>query len=154
VANTYDVSPADVAAELPGLFPGGFTALTKPTELQVQGLIDTADTVITLRIIDNVGQSPELTDKAAAIAKRYILNYVLAVVTRIVYAGNDPVQIGQAAAPYEAAAKVLLDSIDVLGAQAIGTGDASPTTLGNMTTRSLMLCDDDLDPNCGRRGRW
>jgi hypothetical protein len=154
VANTYTVVPADVAAELPGLFPGGFSATTRPTDAQVQGFIDTADTIVTLRVRDNVGTDPANTDRAAPIARRYILNYVLAIVTRIVYAGNDAVQVNAMAAAYDVAAKTLLDSITALGEQAIGTGTAAPEVLGNMTTRSLMLCDADLDPRSGLRGRW
>jgi hypothetical protein len=152
VANTYSVVPADVAAELPGLFPGGFTATTRPTDAQVQSFIDTADTIVTLRITDNVGQSPALSDKAASIAKRYIVNYVLAIVTRMVYAGNDPAQVNAAAAAYDGAAKSLLDSIDALAEQAVGIGEPAPTTVGNMTMRSLMICNGDLDPRSSRRG--
>jgi hypothetical protein len=152
LANTYTVAPADVAAELPGIFPGGFSSITKPTDAQVQGFIDTADTIVTLRIRDNVGTDPANTDRAAPIARRFILNYVLGIVTRIVYAGNDPVQVNAAASAYETAGKMLLDAIDVLGEQVIGVGDAAPQVLGNITTRSLLICDTDLDPRSGRRG--
>ena len=35
MAEVYGVTPADIAAELPGLFPGGFSVSTKPTLAQV-----------------------------------------------------------------------------------------------------------------------
>jgi hypothetical protein len=149
VANTYDVSPADVAAELPGLYPSGFSGTSVPTTSQVQGFIDVADTIVTLRITDNVAQSPSLSDKAAGIAKRYIIEAVKALVIRLVYVGKDPAYITSIAAPYETLSASYLTAIDTLGLQAIGTGESSAATMGHMTSRPLILESWDLD---GQRG--
>lgn len=157
--NTYDVSPAAVAAELPGLFPGGFTTTSMPTTEQVQGMIDAADTFVTLRITDVVGASPAASDKAASLAKRYIIELTKAQVLRVVYAGRDPFQVNAVVGSYEIAAKGYLESIDLLGSQLVGTGEASSrvlTSMGSSTlpVRDLMITDSDLDPNSGLRGRY
>jgi hypothetical protein len=149
VANTYTVSPADVAAELPGLYPGGFSATSVPATAQVQSLIDAADTFITLTIRDNVGSNPANTDAAAVIAKRYIIETVKAQVLRIIYAGKDVTGL---TAPYDLVAKSYLDSINLMGAQIIGTGQPSPLIVGHMTSRDLLVESWDLDPDT--RGRF
>jgi hypothetical protein len=154
VADTYDVTPADVAAELPGLYLGGFTSTSTPTADQVVTMISTQDTIVSLRITDDVGRSPALSDRAAAVAKRYIIESVKAMVVRIAYMGNDPVQVNAAAQPYSDIAKATLQAIDLLGQQAVGTGESAPTIVGNMATRALVLGNDDLDASCGSRGRF
>jgi hypothetical protein len=159
VADTYGVTPADVAAELPGLFPGGFTATSVPSDTQVVALIAAADAAVTLRITDAVGNAPALSDKAAGLAKRYIIDWVKAQVLRIVYAGRDPFQVSAAAKPYDDLAASMLVSIDVLGSQATGTGESSPrvtTSLGTSTlpTRELLITDEDLDMDSGARSRF
>lgn len=150
--NTYDVTPADVAAELPGMFPGGFTATSIPTSSKVQELIDEADTVVTLRITDSVGQSPTLSDAAAKIAKRFITNYVKAEVVRLAYVGRDPNLVLSASQPYVDSATRLLQYITDMGAQVIGAGDSAPGVMGHMTSRALMIESRDLG-ECGR-GRY
>jgi predicted aspartyl protease len=152
VANTYTVSPADVAAELPGLYPGGFSATSVPTTAQVQALIDTADLIVTLQIKDSVGLDPSNTDRAAPIAKRFIIETVKAQVLRIIYVGKDPAFIAGVAGPYDVIAKGLLSGIVLMGQQVIGTGEAAPLIVGNITNRDLILCSDDLDPDT--RGRF
>jgi hypothetical protein len=154
VADTYLVTPADVAAELPGLFPGGFTATSLPSDVQVAALIAAADATVTMRITDDVGSSPATSDKAAGFAKRYIIDWVKAQVIRIVYAGRDPFQIDAAASPYDRLSAQTLLVIDALGAQAVGTGEASSRVLTSSTTpsRDLLLTDDDFDPSL--RGRF
>jgi hypothetical protein len=149
VANTYDVTPAAVASELPGLYPGGFSATSTPTDAKVQELIDEADTVVTLRITDDVGASPALSDKAAKVAKRFIINYVKAQVILLLYVGKDPAYVASIAQPYIDSATRLLEYIDKLGSQAIGTGESSAATMGHMTSRPLILESWDLD---GQRG--
>lgn len=152
--NTYDIAPADVAAELPGLFPGGFTATSTPTDAKVQELIDEADTIVTLRITDDVGQSPALSDKAAAIAKRFIVNYVKAEVIRLIYIGRDPAYVTSIAQPFIDSAARLLEYIDALGTQAIGTGESSPAVTGHMTARPLVVESWDLDGQHGCSAYW
>lgn len=160
MANVYDVTPADVAAELPGLFPGGFTATSGPTEPQVQAMIDAADAIVTLAITDYVGTVPALTDKAAVLSKRYIIEYAKALVIRTIYAGKvDPFAISQAAGPYETNAMNILKALELLGSQAVGTGEASPRVVSSMgasslPTRDLLVETVDLDPNSGLRGRY
>jgi hypothetical protein len=152
VANTYDVAPADVAAELPGLYPGGFTATSIPTSAQVQGFIDNADTIVTLAVLDSTGQPPSNTDRAATLAKRYIIETVKAMVIRTIYVGRDPAYIAAVAGPYDVMAKANMDAIALMGAQAVGTGEASPLIVGHITSRDLVLESWDLDPDV--RGRF
>jgi hypothetical protein len=159
MANTYTVTPADVAAELAGLFPGGFTTTSVPTDAQVADMINAADTYVTLRITDSVGTAPNVADKAASLAKRYIIESAKAQVIRVVYLGRDPFAVSQAASPYEAVAKLQLESIDLLGSQAIGTGEASPRVVTSMgassfPSRDLLVDTIDLDAGSGLRGRY
>jgi hypothetical protein len=154
VANTYDVTPAAVASELPGLYPGGFSATSTPTDAKVQELIDEADTVVTLRITDDVGASPALSDKAAKVAKRFIINYVKAQVILLLYVGKDPAYVASIAQPYIDSATRLLEYIDALGSQAVGTGESSAATMGHMTSRPLILESWDLDGDRGCSAYW
>ena len=143
----YGVTPEDIAGELPGLFPGGFTVATKPTLAQVTSLITTADTIVAMKVQDITGTTPAAADKAAVLAKRYIIEWVKAQVIRIVYAGNDPVQVQQAAAAYETNAKETGSALLALGSQAAGTGDAAPRVAVPYTTpqRELLIRDEQLD---------
>jgi hypothetical protein len=156
VSDTYGVTPADVAAELPGLFAGGFSAITTPTDAQVASTITTADTVITLYVRGAVGQPPSPTDAAAPIAVRYILEWVKAQVIRVVYTGNDPVQVAQAAKPYDDLAQQLKDAITALGAQAEGEGEPAPRVVVSNTTptRALLRGDRELDGCFNGRRRF
>jgi hypothetical protein len=156
VADTYGVVHGDVSAELPGLFSGGFTANTKPAATQVTSLISTADTIITLKVLDVAGSTPSVTDKASALAKRYIVEWVKAQVVRIAYVGNDATAVKQAVDPYETNAAAMMAAIEQLGAQAEGdgtavasrirTGDQSRTT----TQRALVVDDTQLDSGTAR----
>lgn len=155
MADTYGVTPPDIARELPGLFPVGFTATSVPSDADVANLISTADVVASLRVTDDVGQIPLLADKAAILVKRYIIDWVKAQVIRIVYGGNDPVQIDTAAKAFEVSSASMLLAIDALGAQAEGTGEAAPRVLVPYTTpqRRLVVDDCDLDDrDLDRRG--
>lgn len=155
MADTFDVKPADVARELPGMFPGGFTATSIPSVDDVRTLIATADVIATLRITDDVGQAPSLSDKASVLAKRYIVESVKAQVVRIVYGGNDPEKVDTAARAFESSATSIMLAIDTLGAQAIGTGVPAPRLLTSPpSTRELVLTDDDLDMSASSRGRF
>jgi hypothetical protein len=154
LANTYNVAPADIAAELPGLFPGGFSATTTPTDAQVQGFIDMADTIVTLRITDTTGQAPALSDRAAPLAKRFIIETAKGIVVRLVYAGRDPNFIAASAGPYDVMAKTAIDAIGLLGSQAIGTGEAAPMVSGHMTSRPLIIESWDLDGDHGCSAYW
>lgn len=151
----YGVTPADIAAELPGLFPGGFTVNTKPTLAQVTALITTADTIISMRVEDITGAVPAAADKAAVLAKRYIVEWVKAQVVRIVYAGNDPAQVRQAAEAYEVNATSTSEALVALGAQAAGTGEASSRVAVPYTTpqRELIIRDEQLDDDDAYRER-
>lgn len=147
MADTYGVVPADIAAELPGLFPGGFTVSTKPTSAQVKALITTADTIVTLQVQDVTGGAPASTDRAADLAKRYIIDWVKAQIIRIVYAGNDAAAVAAAASPYDASIKAIGVALEQLGAQSIGTGAAAARVSVPYTTpqRDLLVTDEQLD---------
>lgn len=153
--DVYGVTPADIAAELPGLFPGGFTAATKPTLLQVTAFIITADTIISMKVQDITGAVPAADDKAAVLAKRYIVEWVKAQVIRVVYAGNDPQQVRTAAEPYETNAASTLESLVAMGAQAVGTGEAASRVFTPYTTpqRDLIIRDEQLDDDEAYRER-
>lgn len=152
---TYDVTVSDIAAELPGLFPVGFSAATIPSAAQVASFIATGDTLVTLRVKDATGGTPALTDAAAPLAKRYIVNWVLAQVVKIVYAGNDPARVAEAVRAYTDVVTELGTAIDLLGAQAIGVGDASLRVLVGPTTpdRDLLIGNAELDGNNAARER-
>lgn len=157
MADTYGVLPADIAAELPGIFPGGFSATTLPSDTLVANFIAGADLAVTLKLRDTTGTTPLVTDAAAPLAKRYIIEIVKAQVLRVAYAGRDPIQVDTVVKPYELLAKTSLDMLATLDAQAVGTGDASSrvmTSLGasGLPSRDLLITDADLDPSS--RGRF
>jgi hypothetical protein len=152
----YGVTAAEIAAELPGIFPGGFSASTTPTAAQVDSMITTADTVISLAVRGSAGTTPALTDAAAGIAKRYVIESVKAQIIRIVYAGNDPERVRSAAQPYADSAKELKAAIESMGAQAVGTGAPEAVVQVPYTTaqRDLVIGTDDLDPTNGQGRRF
>lgn len=157
MANTYGVTPADIAAELPGIFPGGFSATTLPNDALVASFIAAADLAVTLKLKDITGSVPAATDAAAPLAKRYVIESAKAAVLRVAYAGRDPLQIATVVSPYDLLAKTALDSLLLLDSQAVGTGEAASrvmTSLGasGLPTRDLMITDCDLDPSS--RGRF
>ena len=158
MADTYGVVHADVAAELPGIFPGGFTVGTKPTAAAVTSLITTADALITLKVIDVTGTTPDDTDRAAVLAKRYIIDWVKAQVVRIVYAGNDPEDVARAAAAYDANVTLILEAFTQLGEQAAGDGLAASSRVvaadNSTDPREFLLTDDDLDGGSSRTRRF
>ena len=114
--DTYAVKPADVAAELPGLFKDGFSQVSKPTLQGVVGFISDADALVTLHLTKALGTSPTANDDNARLAVRYIIDRVIAQVLRIVYTGNDPDSVLAATKPYDDNAADLLAQIDALQA--------------------------------------
>lgn len=155
MADTYGVTVADIAAELPGLFPVGFSDVTAPSAAQVASFISTGDTLVTLRVKDATGGVPASTDAAAPLAKRYVINWVLAQVVKIVYAGNDPARITEIARAYTDVVTELGTAIDLLGAQAIGVGDSAPRIFAgpSLPERDLMITNADLDGDPAYRPR-
>jgi hypothetical protein len=157
VADTYGVLPADIAAELPGIFPGGFTATTLPSDTLVASFIAAADLAVTLKLKDQTGTTPLDTDTAAPLAERYVIESAKAQALRVAYAGRNPADVDVVVRPYDLLAKTALDALLLLDAQAVGTGEASPrvvTSLGasGLPTRDLLITDVDLDPSS--RGRF
>lgn len=150
MADTYGVTPADIAAELPGIFPGGFTVSTKPTLAQVTSMITAADLMVTVAVQNASGSLPNTADRLAPLAKRVIIEQVKGQVVRVVYAGNAPADVASAAAPYETLAKTMLTSITDLQTQAVGVGDPPNRVVSSsiVPTRELLVADTDL----GRRG--
>lgn len=123
-------------------------------------MIDAADLIVTLAITDWTGTTPLLTDRAASLAKRYVIEATKAQVLRVIYSGRvDPLQINQLASPYELSAAAMLKSLELMGTQIVGTGAASPRVVSSMgasvlPTRDLMIETVDLDPNSGLRGKY
>lgn len=155
MANTYGVTPADVAAELPGLFPGGFTVNTTPTLAKVQEWIDTADLRVTIRVQDVAAAIPLSSDRIAPLAKRAIIDQVISQVLRIIYTANAPQDVQNAIKPYLDSSAAQLASIEILGAQAAGTGEPvnrlRASTPGDLT-RDLIVQDVDLNPGPAGHG--
>lgn len=144
--DTYGVTAADIAAELPGLFPGGFTTTTKPTLAQVTSYITAADLWVSLSIQNASGSVPAASDRLAPLAKRVIVERVKGQVIRDVYTGNDIERVNAAAAPFERAARESLKAITDLQTQATGVGDPPNRVVSSSTTptRDLMVLDEDL----------
>lgn len=147
---TYEVEAADVAAELPGIRPV-FSPATKPTQAQVEEWILTADTIVEARIERNTGAQSVATDRVAALARRYIIDYTKARVLEVVYSGEDPTSMRVAVEPYLRNAADMLDAIDTLGTAAAGA-DPAPfqRVFGGMTERAFLVDDDDLQSGARR----
>jgi hypothetical protein len=155
MADTYGVTPADVAAELPGLFPGGFTVNTVPTLAQVTTWISVADLTVTIAVQDVAAALPAAGDRIAPLAKRVIIETVKAQVLRVVYAALSPQDIAAGAKPYQDLAAGTMAAIAALGAQAAGAGDpvnkVRASTPGDLT-RDLIVQDVDLNPGPAGHG--
>lgn len=145
--NTYGVTPADIAAELSGLYPDGFGAGTKPTAAKVQEYIDVADLEVSIAIGNSAGAPPATDDRVAPLARQVIINRVVARVMRVVYTGNTPAEVAQLLAPYVEGAKGALQALIDLRTQAVGTGETAPlVTVGETPDRDLIVQDADLQP--------
>lgn len=155
MADIYGVTPDDIAAELRSLFPRGFDVDTVPTEAQVLDWISTGDDLVRLHLVDSTGGVPAVTDAAARLAKTFIRAWVVAQVTRVVYAGNDASAVDQASRPYSDTAKAVLKELDAMGLQAIGTGEASAqiAVAYTLPDRELAITDAELDMDNSFRTR-
>lgn len=122
MADVYGVIAADVAAELPELFPTGFSASTRPTTSQVTKWISVADTVVWLRVFAVTEVVPTAADVAAVLARQYIIEWVKGKVYEAIYAGRATTEVNAATKPSFAAAAALLTAIEDLGLQATGEG--------------------------------
>lgn len=154
--DVYGVVHGDVSAEVPGLFPVGFTAETVPTADQVTGWISTYDTIAELRVRDVAGSNPAAGDKASVLAKRYIIEATKAEVIRTVYIGNDVERVEQAVRPHAASARAFLAELESMGSQAVGTGEASSRvrTESSTSQRGLLVTDEQLDTGSSRHRVW
>ncbi len=152
MADVYGVVAKDVSDVLPGLFPAGFNADTKPSAVQVAGWITTYDTIAAMRVQDVAGTNPLATDRAAVLAQRYILEKTKEQTVRTIYAGQDPQAVHAAASAYRDAAKDLLLELEMLGSQAVGEGGPSPrvTSEPEFPTRDLLITDGMLDMSGSR----
>lgn len=148
MADTYGVMAADIAAELPGLYPGGFDASTKPTLAQVTAFIAVEDLQVTVAVQNASGATPAGSDRMAPVAKQTVIYRVVARVLRLVYAGNAPQDVNAAAGPYDVLARDALASITALDAQSAGAGEpVNRIMVGNtVPTRDLIVQDEDLNP--------
>jgi hypothetical protein len=161
MADTYGVTATNIAAEIPALFPTGFSAASKPAQSLVESWISTADVKVQLAILIDVGTPPSLSDKAALLAKRFIITYALANVMRVVYAGRQPQDVVAAVKPYADEAIALYGDLVALGKNAIGDGTTDQSRvrgdmgMGAYPDRELMITDDQLDGyDIPRAGRW
>lgn len=155
MADTYGVTAADIAAELPGIFPGGFDANTRPTSAQVTGWISVEDLRVVIAVEREAGALPATSDRVAPLAKRIIIERVKAQVMRTVFAGNSPAEIAQASKPFDEIATATLADLRELGAQAAGVG--TPTnlvTVSETPDRDLIVQDSDLNPGPAVGGHY
>jgi hypothetical protein len=161
MADVYGVLAADVAAELPGLFAVGFTQATKPTLATVTAWITDADTFIDTVVQAVIAVVPDYAETASKLAKRYVIDAVVARIYRATYAGR--------AAPADIAAlgdggESILTQLRALPTQAAELTDlllaaeaAAATKVAVPYTtpeRDLIIDTVDLDPNSGYRGRF
>jgi hypothetical protein len=155
MANTYGVTAENVADELKNLFSDGFSATTTPTKAQVDAAIADADAIVSMKVLDITGTTPLVTDKAAALARRYVIAWVKRWVMSIVYLGNDPERVAQALKPYSDVVMDIWESILLLGAQAVGTGAAASRVIATSPypTRDLVVTDAELDGSLAYRTR-
>lgn len=110
--DSYGVTPSDVSAELPGLFPVGFTQSTKPTFAQVTEWISRADTRVTVAAARLEDSAPnDFGEAVPAMAKDYIVEFVKGKVLQAVYAGQDPAALASILQPQFSAAKDALQSL-------------------------------------------
>jgi hypothetical protein len=161
MADTYGVTPADVAGELKNLFPHGFAASTSPSLAQVTSFIAIADLAVSIAVEIAAGVAPQASDRIALLAKDVVQNRVIARVLRYVYTGNAPSEVAALVGGYDDAAKVALSALTTLGTQAagVGTPEVHVLTSTPMPSRDLLICDDDLNPPprrlySGDRGRY
>jgi hypothetical protein len=155
MADTYQVTPATIAGELPGLFPNGFTQVTKPNVQQVTDFISVADLMVSIAVENASAEPPDASDRLAALARRIVIDKVKAMVLRVVYAALAPADIDSATKPYEDLAQGALASIIALGAQAAGAGEpvnkVRTSTPGDLV-RDLVVQDVDLNPGPAGHG--
>lgn len=146
MATTFGVTHADVGRALPGLFALGFSDTTKPTLLQVEEWIATADALVTSRLTRVAGAVPDDDDPGAGLARQYVILWTLAMVMRAVYGGNDPQAVAAAANQYAIPAKEILAELLELGTQATGTGTVFTRVLGTDSSleRDFLIDDSDL----------
>lgn len=151
----YGVTGAEVAAELPSLFPNGFSPTSLPTAAKVDEWIQVADDRVSLLVQRVSGALPIATDAAYRLGRNYVLSYVKGKVVRALYEGNAPERVQAAAVGYFVEATDALKELEALKDQASGTTDegVTPKVRGEMPTpdREMIVTDEDLDPVRGRR---
>lgn len=161
MAGVYGVEPTDIEAEVPGLFPSGFTQSTKPTLATVTSWITDADAYVDAVVSDassrvqqaatdsDVEDVPDIIARLSPLARRYVIADVLARLYRAVYAGKaSPADI--AAMLGDLSGTALLTQMETLVQQAIDIIVKPPVgpVIGisaTIPTRSLLITDDDLD---------
>lgn len=138
MADTYGVTPAEIAEQLPRLFANGFGVGTKPSATAVASFISDADTKVTLTLTVATGVTPTPGDAVARLARRYIIDAVVGRVLRLVYTGNDPADVNAAASPYEEAASDILVDLAALRPatrpRAVGWAGSPSTVTTNLVT--------------------
>jgi hypothetical protein len=147
VPDTYGVVATDISGELSNLFPAGFTSTTAPTLSQATGFISAQDAIAKLHVELAAAVAPQITDAAAPLAKRYIVEATKASAMRVLYAGQDPKSVEAAAAPFQNEAERLLGEIDKLGKLATGDDPSASRAIASDTTtnpRTPLITNDML----------
>jgi hypothetical protein len=144
VADIYGVTPQDIADELPGVYPAGFSVATKPPLAKVTSLISTADAIAALRVTKATDAPPSAAAAGAVVPRRFIIAWTAAKVLRIRYTGNPPAEVDAAARPFEVDAKDTLDAIDMMGEQGQDTGTPFIHVRGAVGDREMLISDATL----------
>jgi hypothetical protein len=148
VSSTYGVTPADVAAELVGLYPAGFAVDTNPPLAAVSAWISVEDLRVSVAVQNSAGQLPAGDDRLAELARVIVIERVIARVLRRLYQGNAPTDVTAASQPHDQIAADTLKEIILLGEQAVGVGEpvSKVTTSDPIPTRPLLVQDCELGP--------
>lgn len=153
MADVYGVLPSDVASELLGLFPVGFTQAGKPSLALVTTWISDADAYIDTVVRQVTAVNADLSEPASRLARRWIISDVT---NRIREAATNLSAADLVALRQTSPATALLAQINGLATSEIAAdmaalaeaqlaGPRLAIAPSGLPTRSLLIDDDDLD---------
>lgn len=149
MANAYDVTPQDVAAEVVNLYPQGFSETTRPSAALVSVWIAEADVRAQLALANVASGTPSEADAAYPLARGYIVEATLLRVLRTAYTGKvAPAEIADLMRISAENTAATLKALTAFGEQAVGpTVEVPPAAVvvGDVPYRELIIDDDDLD---------
>jgi HPt (histidine-containing phosphotransfer) domain-containing protein len=164
----YGVVVTDIAAELPGVVPGGvFTQAMRPSIETVTSWIADADSFANSVVEDALARisaagaldaSPGTTDRLTQLAKRYIIADVVTRVLRSIYAGKaTAADLTALLASYGGASVLEQIAAEIEQALASVQTVTEPRTVAvpyTIAPRDLIVDEIDLDPHSVYRRRF